>query len=85
MSDRHQTKPYPLRMPEELRENLKSIAQENNRSLNAEIVARLQESFELSFSNQEKVENELEKVVGEFGKMLDELKNNYDIKHKDDR
>ena len=85
MSDRHQTKPYPLRMPDDLREKLKEVAQDNNRSLNAEIVARLQDSLELSFSNQDKVENELEKVVGEFGKMLDELKTNFDIKRKDDK
>lgn len=46
MSDRHQTTPYPLRMPEELRAQLKQAAAESHRSMNAEIVARLQESFE---------------------------------------
>jgi len=46
MSDRHQTKPYPLRMPDDLRQQLEAAAKENHRSLNAEIVARLQESFD---------------------------------------
>lgn len=45
VSDRHQTSPYPLRMPPELRDNLKEAAKENRRSMNAEIVARLQQSF----------------------------------------
>lgn len=45
MSDRHQTKPYPLRMPEELREALQAKAAESRRSLNAEIVARLESSL----------------------------------------
>lgn len=36
---------YPLRMPQELREQLSEVAKANNRSMNAEIVARLQNSF----------------------------------------
>lgn len=36
---------YPLRMPPELREALETIAKENGRSLNAEIVTRLQTSL----------------------------------------
>lgn len=45
MSDRHALPPYSLRMPQELREQLDSAAKANRRSLNAEIVARLDESF----------------------------------------
>lgn len=37
--------PYPLRMPEELRQQLEQQAERNNKSLNAEIVARLRHSF----------------------------------------
>lgn len=37
---------YPLRMPQELREQLTAVAKANNRSMNAEIVARLEESFQ---------------------------------------
>ena len=36
---------YPLRMPSELRETLESIAKENGRSLNAEIITRLHSSL----------------------------------------
>ena len=37
---------HKLRMPPELKEKLFSSAKEMNRSLNAEIVARLEQSFE---------------------------------------
>jgi plasmid stability protein len=40
-----QTKPYPLRMPDELREALSELAAASGRSLNAEILARLQASM----------------------------------------
>tara|TARA_B100000700_G_scaffold189815_1_gene209169 strand:- start:39703 stop:39942 length:240 start_codon:yes stop_codon:yes gene_type:complete len=44
-----QTDPqYKLRMPEELRDRLKEAAKDNHRTMNAEIVARLQESFQPS-------------------------------------
>lgn len=45
MTDRHQAPSYPLRMPAELRERLEEAAAETGRSMNAEIVARLQQSF----------------------------------------
>jgi len=45
MNDRHQTPSYPLRMPDELRRRLEEAAEESGRSVNAEIVARLQQSF----------------------------------------
>lgn len=45
MNDRHQTKPYPLRMSEELRGRLEEAAKEMGRSLNAEIVLRLESSL----------------------------------------
>lgn len=81
-----QTDPqYKLRLPADLKEKIKQASEENHRSMNAEIVARLQESFELSLSNRDKAEDELEKVAEEFGRMLDELKNNFDIKRKDDK
>jgi hypothetical protein len=37
---------YIVRFPEGLRQRLKEVAQENGRSLNAEIILRLQQSFE---------------------------------------
>lgn len=36
---------YKLRMPPELRDRLKASSEENYRSMNAEIVARLEQSF----------------------------------------
>jgi len=37
--------PYPLRMPEDMREALESARRDSGRSLNAEIVARLEQSL----------------------------------------
>ncbi|MED5607775.1 Arc family DNA-binding protein [Pseudomonas sp. JH-2] len=48
MNDRHTVPPYSLRMPEELRSQLEDAAKSTKRSLNAEIVARLEASFALS-------------------------------------
>lgn len=45
MQDRHQAPSYPLRMPTGLRELLEKAAEENGRSVNQEIIARLEESF----------------------------------------
>lgn len=39
--DQKQPPPYPLRMPDELRQTLEARAKKNGRSLNAEIVVRL--------------------------------------------
>ena len=45
MTDRHQQKPYPLRMPDELRTRLEDASKKGSRSLHAEIIARLEASF----------------------------------------
>lgn len=45
MSEKKQQTAYPLRMPQSLREKLESSSVERKRSLNAEIVARLEQSF----------------------------------------
>ena len=43
----HQTDPqYKLRWPESLRQKIAQSAKEHNRSMNADIVARLEDSFE---------------------------------------
>lgn len=47
MSDRHVLPPYSLRMPVDIREKLEDSASQGKRSLNAEIVARLEETFEI--------------------------------------
>ena len=45
MTDK-QVPSYPLRMPVELREKLTLVAKNNNRSVNAEIIARLESSLD---------------------------------------
>lgn len=42
--DRHQIKPYPIRMPDELRMYLEAKAKEKGRSLHSEVIRRLEES-----------------------------------------
>lgn len=51
MNDRPQITPYPLRLSADLRDRLEQTAQVAGRSLNAEIVARLQESYELNIAS----------------------------------
>lgn len=43
--DRHQQAPTPVRMPDDLKAELKQQAEINDRSLNGEIVSRLRASF----------------------------------------
>lgn len=44
--DRHQLPPTPVRIPDELKEQLKALAVANDRSLNGEILARLRTSLQ---------------------------------------
>lgn len=48
MSSKHLNAQYNLRWPDELKEKIAQSAKEHNRSMNADIVARLEQSFELS-------------------------------------
>lgn len=45
MADTHKTVQYQLRLNEELRERLKKSAEIHNRSMNADIVARVEQTF----------------------------------------
>ncbi len=45
MNDRHKTVQYQLRMPSELREKVRVSAEKNDRSMNSELVLRLEQSF----------------------------------------
>lgn len=56
MSDKQQKAPYPLRMPDEMRDKLKEAAHNNRRSLNAEIVARLEQSIHDQVDNDELID-----------------------------
>lgn len=69
---------YVLRMPDGMRDGLKVAASENGRSLNAEIVARLEKSLDVEFytrsliaANAEivRLENELDKASVERAEM----------------
>lgn len=53
----HQITPYPLRLPLDLRKLLEEKAIEGHRSLNAEIVARLEESSKREAAIEEGVFN----------------------------
>ncbi len=60
MSDQHTTVQYQLRLPEELRDKIKESASAHNRSMNADIVARLEASFEtnVKFTDTDKADYE---------------------------
>ena len=45
MTGKHTTVQYQLRLPDELREIIRSSAKAHNRSMNSDIVARLEQSF----------------------------------------
>lgn len=48
MSDNQRDPQYKLRWSEELRDKIQSSAKEHNRSINAEIIYRLEKSFEFN-------------------------------------
>ncbi|MDD0837925.1 Arc family DNA-binding protein [Curvibacter sp. HBC61] len=50
--DRSQTAAYPLRLPQPLKAHLMQSASQNQRSLNGEIVFRLEQSRTQQLSNQ---------------------------------
>ena len=59
MSSKHLNAQYNLRWPDELKEKIAQSAKEHNRSMNADIVARLEESF----NSPETTKQLLEEVV----------------------
>lgn len=69
MTDRHQAASYPLRMPTELRQRLEEAADASGRSMNAEIVTRLEQSL-----HGEHARLKREEVVAIVRATLEELK-----------
>lgn len=67
MSDQHTTVQYQLRLPQELRDKIKKSAGEHNRSMNSDIVARLEQTFEAAI-----VLTEVEKA--DYEELKQELK-----------
>lgn len=45
MNDRHQTRPYSLRIAQELKDKARDLAHENRRSLNSEIGLLIEEGM----------------------------------------
>jgi hypothetical protein len=68
MSSKEQATPYPIRMPERLRAMLTKSAEQGNRSLHAEIIARLTASFD------ESAESDLHAAVAMIKADLEEIK-----------
>lgn len=62
---------YIVRFPDGMRDQLKQAAKENNRSLNAEIIARL-EAYNDSQSNSNSLD-ELRETLNKHGEKLDML------------
>lgn len=60
---------YKMRMSQELKDKIAESAKELNRSMNADIVARLEESFEQKFRELEGVRTE--ELMKELAKRLD--------------
>ena len=56
--------PFGLRMPPEVKEELEKLAEQNRRSLNAEIVVRLEESI-MREKERWLTEENLRRIVGE--------------------
>lgn len=73
MNDRHSQKPYPLRMQDEMRRHLEDAAKASGRSLNAEILARLERTLDQDAHPERKVivieelENLLHGVLDRIG------------------
>ena len=60
---------YNLRLPQELKDKIAESAKELNRSMNSDIVARLEDSFEQKLGDLESVPTE--ELMKELAKRLD--------------
>lgn len=70
---------YNLRLPQELKDRIAESAKELNRSMNADIVARLEQSFEKPITSEHEV-NDLRELLKqsiennkEYFRMIEEL------------
>lgn len=62
MSSGHLNAQYNLRLPDELKQKIAESAKELNRSMNADIVARLEQSFEKTITTEHEV-NDLRELL----------------------
>lgn len=72
MSSGHLHPQYNLRWPEELRQKVAQSAKEHNRSMNADIVARLEQSFEQGLNHETEM-HMMSQVVKDQQKQIDQL------------
>jgi hypothetical protein len=72
MSSGHLNAQYNLRWPEGLKEKVAQSAKEHNRSMNADIVARLEQSFEAKKVN--KSDLTTEELMEELSSRLEKFK-----------
>lgn len=72
MSSKHLNAQYNLRWPDELKEKIAQSAKEHNRSMNADIVARLEQSFEQGLNHETEMYM-MAQVVKEQQKQIDQL------------
>lgn len=72
MSSGHLHPQYNLRWPEELRQKVAQSAKEHNRSMNADIVARLEQSFEQGLNHETEMYL-MNVMVKEQQKQIDQL------------
>ncbi len=75
MSSKHLNAQYNLRWPDELKEKIAQSAKEHNRSMNQEIVARLEESFDNKDIGQEFFQKNLHLFLSAY---CAGLESNYD-------
>lgn len=71
--------PFPLRLPPDLRKELELSAEENTRSLNAEILYILSNRFGIDPNSKEEEKKRFEKVVIEI---LDKMEKEGTISYK---
>lgn len=72
----HLTVQYNLRWSEEMRDKIATVAKENTRSMNQEIIARLEESFEPEIKVAETLEfNLMMQSYMDQKKELEDMKN----------
>ncbi|MBL8283284.1 MAG: Arc family DNA-binding protein [Acinetobacter junii] len=72
MSSGHLHPQYNLRWPEELRQKVAQSAKEHNRSMNADIVARLEQSFNQGLNHETEM-HMMSQVVKDQQKQIDQL------------